>query len=87
MMGPVMKRYLLEFIQMLAASAFVGISLYGIFIYWGGETQEKIPASQSLLLGLGAVICIIVYVTIGGLLDRIAASSEGTSESEQQGNS
>ncbi len=85
-MGPVMKRYLLEFIQMLAASAFVGISLYGVFIYWGGETQEKIPASQSLLLGLGAVICLIVYVTIGGLLDRMAASSEVANESQREGN-
>ena len=78
-----MKKVLLEVLQMLAMSAFVGISLYGVFMYWGGETQEKIPASQSLLLGLGAVICIIVFITIGGLLDRIAAASEGTSESER----
>jgi hypothetical protein len=86
MMGPVMKKYLLEFIQMLAASAFVGISLYGIFIYWGGEIQEKIPASQSLLLGLGAAICIIVFVTIGGLLDRIAMASEQASGSDSNSN-
>jgi hypothetical protein len=86
MMGPVMKRYLLEFIQMLAGSAFVGISLYGIFIYWAGETQEKIPASQSLLLGLGAVICIIVFVTIGGLLDRIAEARQAGNGTEQQDN-
>jgi len=81
-----MKRVFLEFLQMLAASAFVGISLYGIFIYWGGETQEKIPASKSLLLGLGAVICIIVFVTIGGLLDKIADAKQAGNESEQKGN-
>ena len=85
-MGPVRKRLLLEFIQMLAASAFVGISLYGVFIFWGGEIQEKIPASQSLLLGLAAVICITIFVTIGGLLDRIAMASEKGSGSESNSN-
>ena len=75
-MRPVMKKVLLEFVHMLAASVFVGISVYGIFIYWGGETREKIPVSNSLLLGLGAVICVVIFVTVGGLLDRIAAASE-----------
>ena len=75
-MRPVMKKVLLEFVHMLAASVFVGISVYGIFIYWGGETQEKIPASNSLLLGLGAVICMVIFVTVGGLLDKIAAAAE-----------
>jgi hypothetical protein len=78
-----MKKVSLELLQVLAGSAFVGISLYGIFMYWGGETQEKIPASQSLLLGLAAVICITVFVMIGGILDEIAASSVDTSESER----
>ncbi len=78
-----MKRVLLEFLQMLTASTFVGISLYGVFIYWGGEIQEKIPASKSLLLGLVAVICIIAFVMIGGLLDKIASSRVDTSESER----
>lgn len=81
-----MKKVLLELLQVLAGSAFVGISLYGIFMYWGGETQEKIPASQSLLLGLVAVICIFVFITIGGLLDEMAVSGEGGSESERKGN-
>ena len=85
-MKPVVKRLLLEFIQMLAASAFVGISLFGVFIYWGGEIQEKIPATRSLLLGLGAVICILIFITIGGLLDRIAMASEKGSGSESNSN-
>ncbi len=67
-----MKKVLLELLQMLSTSAFAGISLYGIFMYWGGATQEKIPASRSLLLGLGAVICVIVFITVGGVLHRIA---------------
>ena len=71
-----MKKGLLEFIQILAFSIFIGIAVYGAIIYWGGETQEKIPVSSSLLLGLGAVICIVVIVVIGGVLDRIASVEE-----------
>ena len=81
-----MKRVLLEILQVLAGSAFVGISLYGVFMYWGGETQEKIPASQSLLLGLAAVICITVFVMIGGLLDKIAEARQAGNETEQKDN-
>ena len=85
-MSPTTQRVLLEFLQMLAGSTFVGISLYGVFIYWAGETQEKIPASQSLLLGLGAVICITVFITIGGLLDRIADARQAGNGTEQKDN-
>jgi hypothetical protein len=79
-----MKRWILEFTQMLAASVFVGISFYGVFIYWKGEIQEKIPASKSLLLGLGAVICIIAFVIIGDLLDKIALAGEAGKESDRK---
>ncbi len=75
-----MKKVLLEFIQILAFSIFIGIAVYGAIIYWGGETNEKIPPLTSLLLGLGAVICIIVIVIIGGFLDRVASSSKEGSE-------
>ena len=81
-----MKKFLLEFVHMSAASAFVGISVYGIFIYWGGETREKIPVSNSLLLGLGAVICIGIFVTVGGLLDRIADARQAGNGTEQKDN-
>lgn len=81
-----MKKVLLELLQMLSTSAFAGISLYGIFMYWGGETQEKIPASRSLLLGLGAVICVIVFITVGGLLDRIADARQAGNGTEQKDN-
>ena len=80
-----MKRSLLQFIQHLAASVFIGIAVYGAIIYYGGETQKRIPFTKSLLLGLGAVICIIVVVGVGGLQDRIAASDEQKKEPEQRG--
>ena len=60
------------FIQNLAAAVFIGISVYGVVIYWGGETELKLPAGQSLLLGFAAVVCVGVIVYVGGLQDRIA---------------
>jgi hypothetical protein len=80
-----MKRGLLQFVQHLAASVFIGIAVYGAIIYWGGETQKKIPATESLLLGLGAVICIIVVVAVGGLMDTMAAAND-ESESKREDN-
>ena len=77
-----MKKGLLQLLQTLAASIFVGISVYGALIYWGGEAQKRLPFKQSLFLGLGAVVCIIVVVMVGGLQDRIAASEERESKSE-----
>ena len=79
------KRGLLQFLQHLAASVFIGIAVYGAIIYWGGETQKKIPVTESLLLGLGAILCIIVVVGIGGFLDRITETIE-KNESERSGN-
>lgn len=81
-----MKKSLLQFIQHLAASVFIGIAVYGAIIYYGGETQKRIPAKESLLLGLGAVICIIVVVGIGGLQDRLARNIEDEEQSGSEGN-
>jgi len=83
---PVMKKGFLEFIQVLAFSIFIGISVYGAVIYWGGEIQEKIPAASSLLLGLAAVICILVIVIIGGVLDNISAADDARKQSETDDN-
>ncbi|MCJ7500625.1 hypothetical protein MUP29_10240 [bacterium] len=71
-----MKRRLLQFVQHLAASVFIGISVYGVIIYYGGEIQKRIPATESLLLGLAAVVCIVVVVVVGGMDDRIAAMDD-----------
>lgn len=81
-----MKKGFLEFIQILAFSIFIGIAVYGAIIYWGGETQEKIPVASSLLLGLGAVICVLVIVIIGGVLDKISALEDARKQSETDGN-
>lgn len=49
---------------------FVGISVYGIIIYYGGEIQKRIPTRTSLLLGFTAVLCVVVIVVIGDLIDK-----------------
>lgn len=67
-----LKKHALQFLQNLAASVFIGIAVYGVIIYWGGETNQKIPVTQSLLLGCLAVICIGVIVFTGGVQDKIA---------------
>ena len=77
------KRGLLVFVQNLAASVFIGVSVYGVVIYWGGETDQKLPAGKSLLLGLLAVICVGVFVHIGGLQDRIAHQDDQQDANEQ----
>lgn len=71
-----MKRRFLQFIQHLAASVFIGISVYGVIIYYGGEIQKRIPVTESLLLGLAAVVCIVVVVVVGGMDDRMAAMDD-----------
>ena len=77
------KRGLLVFAQNLAASIFIGVSAYGVIIYWGGETSQKMPMGKSLLLGFLAVICVGVIVYIGGLQDRIAHRDDQQDTNEQ----
>lgn len=79
-----MKKGLLFLLQNLAASIFIGISVYGAIIYFGGEAQKKIPVKESLLLGLGAVVCVFAVVAIGGLLDKIASAGEAGKESDRE---
>jgi formate hydrogenlyase subunit 3/multisubunit Na+/H+ antiporter MnhD subunit len=71
------------FVQNLAASVFIGVSVFGAIMYWGGETNQKVSVGQSLLLGLLAVICVGVFVYIGGLQDRIAHRDDNDTDSEQ----
>jgi hypothetical protein len=68
-----MKRLILQLLQTLAYSVFVGIAVYGIIIYYGGEIQKRIPAKTSLLLGFTAVVCVVVIVFVGGLIDKQAS--------------
>ena len=71
-----MRRGVLQFIQNLAASVFIGIAVYGLIIFFGGEMQRRIPAWKSLFLGLTAVVCIAVVVVVGGLIDKQASRNE-----------
>ncbi|UCG37738.1 MAG: hypothetical protein JSV00_05890 [bacterium] len=71
-----MKMRLLQFLQHLAASVFIGIAVYGLLIFYPGGTPKKIPASLSLLLGLASVVCIFAVVYLGGIIDRQAALDE-----------
>jgi hypothetical protein len=77
------KRGLLQFAQSLAMAVFVGVAVYGVMAYWGGETREVIPPGTSILLGLLAVICVGVIVCIGGIQDRIAHRDDQQDNSEQ----
>ena len=81
-----MKKGILEVLQVLAFSAFIGIAAYGALIYWGGEAREKIPVSSSLLLGSGAVICIIAIMIIGSALDKMATEDDADRQPEADGN-
>ena len=71
-----MKRGVLQFIQNLAASVFIGIAVYGLIIFFGGEMQRRVPAWKSLILGFTAVVCIAVIVVVGGLIDKQASRKE-----------
>lgn len=75
-----MKKAIYQLIQMFAASTFIGISVYGIMIFWGGIINVEIPAAISLLLGLGAVVCVVIIVVMGDVLDRIM-EQEGKDDS------
>jgi len=60
---------------MLAMSIFIGLAVYGLVIYWGGEVSQELPPLKSFLLGMSAVVCVAVFVYLGGVLDKMAAAS------------
>ena len=69
-------RLILQVIQGLAVSVFIAISVYGIFLFLGGEKQMQIPAWKSLPMGFTALVCIVVIVVLGGLIDKQASLDE-----------
>jgi len=77
-----MKRSFYQFIQHLAASVFIGLSAYGIIIFMGGEVNVRLPLWTSLSLGLIGIVCCVVVVFMGGIIDRMAA--EHATEEEGQ---
>jgi hypothetical protein len=71
-----LKRLILQLIQALAVSVFIAISVYGIWLYLGGERQMQIPVWKSLIMGLIALACIVVIVVLGGLIDKLVSLEE-----------
>lgn len=66
-----MKKSIYQFIQHLAASVFIGLSVYGFIIFMGGEVNKHIPFWTSLMLGFAAVLCVVVVVFMGGVIDKM----------------
>ncbi len=79
-----MKKNVYQLIQHLAASIFIGIAVFGVIIYKGGKVSNKIPVRTSLLLGLVSVVCVIVFVYMGSVMDRIMAEEGGDEEKSQE---
>ncbi len=78
-----MKKSFYQFIQHLAASVFTGVSAYGIIIFMGGKVNVRLPLWTSLSLGLIAIVCCVVVVFMGGIVDRMAAE-RATEEEDQE---
>ncbi len=78
-----MKKNIYQFIQHLAASAFIGLSVYGFIIFMGGEVNERLPFWTSISLGMGAIVCGGVVVYMGGIIDRMTAE-QAAEERDQE---
>jgi hypothetical protein len=63
-------------VQVLAVSVFIAISVYGIFLYFGGERQMRIPAWKSVGMGFIALTCIVVIIVLGSIIDRQISREE-----------
>lgn len=75
-----MKKTFYQFIQHLAASVFIGLSVYGLIIFMGAEQNKRLPFWTSISLGLGALVCCVVAVYMGSILDRMAADQAAEEE-------
>ncbi len=78
-----MKRSTCQFIFHLAASIFVGLSVYGFITLLGGEVNTHLPFWTSLSLGMVAIVCGGVVVYMGGIIDRMAAE-QAAEEKDQE---
>ncbi len=78
-----MKKNIYQFIQHLAASIFIGLSVYGFITLWGGEVNKHLPFWTSLSLGMGAIVCGGVVVYMGGIIDRMTAE-QAAEEKDQE---
>ncbi|NIO17148.1 MAG: hypothetical protein GTN70_09135 [Deltaproteobacteria bacterium] len=70
-MSPKKKRFLVQFLLNLAASVFIGISVYGIIIYW--DQPKSVSPLMSVGLGLLALLCVFLIMYLGSTLDKLDA--------------
>ena len=64
-----MKRGFVQFFLHLAASVFIGISVYGILVYW--DEPKGLTPLMSVGLGLVALVCVFLIVFLGTRLDKL----------------
>lgn len=68
-MSPKMKRFIIQFFLNLVASVFIGISVYGIIIYW--DEPKGVSPVLSVGLGIVALLCIFLIMYLGTTLDKL----------------
>ncbi len=68
------RKTFLQIAQSLAIGLFVGISAFGILVYFfGTDEANPMPAIKSVLLGLVAFGSMAIIVILGGMIDRESA--------------
>lgn len=68
-MSPKKKRIIVQFFLNLAASVFIGISVYGIIIYW--DQPKSVSPLVSVGLGILALLCVFLIMYLGSTLDKL----------------
>ena len=68
-MSPKKKRIIVQFLLNLAASVFIGISVYGIIIYW--DQPKSVSPLMSVGLGVLALLCVFLIMYLGSTLDKL----------------
>jgi hypothetical protein len=64
-----MKRVFVQFFLHLTASVFIGISVYGIIVYW--DEARNVSPLFSVVLGLVALCCVFLIMYLGTTLDKL----------------
>jgi hypothetical protein len=79
-MTPNRKRGFVQFFLHLVASVFIGISVYGILVYW--DEPKGVTPLMSVGLGFVALVCVFLIVFLGTRLDKL---NEEIAEEEKDG--